>query len=102
MTDPLDSLDTDDQAEADQAKAKRKAERDIKDLQWLMAHKQGRRIAFKLLADTGVFRNPFNHSGSVTAFNCGQMNVGQRFTAAVMGHAPEAYLQMLKEAKNDD
>lgn len=102
MNEPTDDHDADDQVEADQAKAKRKAQRDIGDLQWLMAHKQGRRIAYKLLADAGVFRNPFNHSGSVTAFNCGQMNVGQRFMAAVTENAPEAYMQMLKEAKNDD
>lgn len=99
MDDPLDALDADDPTEADTAKAKRKAQRDIGDLQWLMAHKQGRRIAYKLLADAGVFRNPFNHSGSVTAFNCGQMNIGQQFMAAVTESAPEAYMQMLKEAK---
>lgn len=102
MEEPLDILDADDQTEADAAKVKRKAQRDIGDLQWLMAHKQGRRIAYRLMSDAGVFRNPFNNSGSVTAFNCGQMNVGQRFMAAVTEHAPEAYMQMLKDAKNDD
>lgn len=102
MTDPLDTLDADDQAEAEQAKAQRKADRDVKDLQWLMAHKQGRRIAYRLLADTGVFRNPFNHSGSVTAFNCGQMNIGQQFLARLMEHAPDAYTTMCKEQRNDD
>ena len=67
-----------------------------------MAHKQGRRVAYRLLADTGVFRNPFNHSGSVTAFNCGQMNVGQQFLARIMEHAPDAYTLMCKEQRNDD
>lgn len=101
MTDVLDTFDADDQADA-QAKAERKAKRDADDLKWLMAHKQGRRVAYKLLADTGVFRNPFNHSGSVTAFNCGQMNVGQQFLARIMEHAPDAYTQMCKEQRNDD
>lgn len=102
MDGPLDTFDADDQTQAEQARVKRKAQRDVGDLQWLMAHKQGRRIAYKLLADAGVFRNPFNHSGSITAFNCGQMNVGQRFMAAITESSPEAYMQMLKEAKNDD
>lgn len=99
--DDLDTLTADDQADAD-AKAKRKARQVVDDLKWLMAHKQGRRVAYKLLADTGVFRNPFNHSGSVTAFNCGQMNVGQRFLAEIMEHAPESYTTMCKEQRNDD
>lgn len=102
MDEALDTQPADEQVEAQRAKAERKAKRDIGDLQWLMAHKQGRRIAWKLMAQAGVFRNPFNHSGSLTAFQCGQMNEGQRLLSAVMEHAPDAFVLMQKEAKNDD
>lgn len=101
MTDDLSPFDTDDQADAN-VKAERKAKREADDLKWLMAHKQGRRVAYKLLADTGIYRNPFNHSGSVTAYNCGSMNVGQQFLARIMEHAPESYTTMCKEQRNDD
>ena len=54
------------------------------------------------MADAGVFRNPFNNSGSITAFQCGQMNQGQQILSAVMEHAPEAFTLMQKEAKAHD
>ena len=101
MTDDLDTYTTDDQADAT-AKAERKVQGEIDDLKWLMAHKQGRRVAYKLLGDTGIYRNPYNHSGSITAYNCGAMNVGQQFLARIMEHAPESYTMMCKEQRNDE
>lgn len=102
MTDPLDALDADDQAATDAVKAQRKAKKREEDLKWLLAHKQGRRIAYQLLAATGLYRNPFNHSGSVTAYNCGSMKVGQQFLAEILAVNPDAYTQMCKEHANDD
>lgn len=103
MTDPIAHLDADEEAPTDTTvKAKRKARIEADDLKWLMAHKQGRRIAYKLLSDAGLFRNPFNHSGSVTAFNCGAMNIGQQFLAQIMEHAPDSYMTMCKEQRNDE
>lgn len=102
MNDPTD-LHT---QEADEATQRRNADflakREVEDLKWLMAHKQGRRLAWGLLSDAGIFRNPFNHSGSITAFNCGQMNLGQQLLAKIMEHAPEAYVVMTKEQKAHD
>lgn len=103
MNSPLDQLDADDQATtAEAVRAQRKAQREIKDLQWLMSDKRGRRIVWRWLSDSGLFQNPFNNSGSVTAFNCGRMNEGQRLLARIMEHAPEAYSEMQKEQRNDD
>lgn len=70
----------------------------IEDLKWQMAHKPGRRQAWRLLSSTGVFRNPFNQSGALMSFNAGQMNVGQRLLADVMTHCPDAFVLMMKEA----
>jgi hypothetical protein len=102
MRDPTDlhqqALDATAQRQRDELNAKQ--ERD--DLIWLMGTKPGRRIASRILGTTGVYRNPFNNSGSVMAFNCGQMNVGQQWLAQIMEHAPDRYLELLKEAKTND
>lgn len=99
MSDPTDlnQLELDAEGRRLQDEIQRKQETD--DLKWLMAHKAGRRVVWQLLADSGVFRNPFNNSGSVTAFNCGQMNLGQQMMARILDHTPDAYIAMLKEHK---
>lgn len=102
MHDPTDlrqqALNTEAQRQREEQRARQRKD----DLVWLMGTKPGRRIAWRLLEETGVYRNPFNNSGSVMAFNCGQMNVGQQFLAEIMEHAPDAYLNLLKEAKTND
>ena len=67
------------------------------DIKWLMAHPQGRRIVTRIFEKTGIRRTPFNTSGSVMAFNAGMQNVGLWLEAEVLEHAPERYLQLLKE-----
>ena len=85
-----------------QAKAKAEQERlaalQEEDLKWLMADKRGRRFFHKLLAVTGVNRNPYTGNAE-TYFRCGEMNVGQRYLGEVMRHCPERYVEMLKEQK---
>lgn len=100
LFDPTDLVgqeqDAADQQQAERTEAATRSE----DLKWLLRHRPGRRIVWQLLSDTGVFRNPWDHSGSTTAFRCGQMSVGQRLLAEVMTHAPEAFTTMQKEASN--
>jgi aminopeptidase N len=101
MSDPYDTRARearDTAAKARQEQADRMA---VEDLKWQMAHKPGRRLAWRLLADTGVFRNPFNQSGSVMAFKAGEMNVGQRLLAEIMQHAPAAFTLMMQEAQEE-
>lgn len=74
----------------------------VEDLKWLMAHKQGRRFMWRLLGVAGVYRTSFHTSGSVTAFNEGQRNVGLMLVSEIQEHAPETYFRMLMERKNDD
>lgn len=73
----------------------------VEDIKWLMAHKAGRRFMWRLLEVTGTRRTSFNNSGSVTAFNEGQRNVGLVFEAEVLDIAPEQYMAMLKEGKTE-
>lgn len=99
MSDPFDTRARDAEHQVEQARLDRDQRQAIEDLKWQMAHKPGRRLAWRLLADTGVFRNPFNQSGSLMAFRAGEMNVGQRLLADIMTHAPEAFALMMREAQ---
>jgi hypothetical protein len=67
------------------------------DFRWLMTSPRGRRLARWILETTGVHRSSFHNSGSVTAFNEGQRNVGLVVLSKLMEHAHPGYLQMLDE-----
>lgn len=79
-----------------------KQRQEIEDLKWLLAHKAGRRIAWRLMGDAGVFRSTFNHSGSVMAFHEGQRAQGLKLLMAIMANVPDAFTTMQKEAKADE
>jgi hypothetical protein len=102
MRDPTDLTGIADDDEAQRLADERKRQQDAEDIKWLMGHRPGRRLVWQWLSDAGVYRNPFNHSGSVTAFNCGAQNLGQQLMARIMDHAPDAYVAMLKEHKPND
>lgn len=72
---------------------------DDDDFKWFMSNKRGRRIMYRWLEKTGVYRTSFNHSGSVTAFNEGARNIGLQFLHQIHETCPEHYLTMLTEAK---
>jgi hypothetical protein len=67
------------------------------DLMWLMSHKQGRRIASRLLEQAGVFRSSFNEAPSVMAFNEGRRDMGIWITAELLAAASDEYFTMLRE-----
>jgi hypothetical protein len=71
------------------------------DLSTLMGQAYGRRIVWRLLGECGVFRSSFHTSGSTVYFLEGRRDVGLRLMADVLQAAPEAYLLMQSEAKNN-
>ncbi|CAB4124532.1 hypothetical protein UFOVP65_11 [uncultured Caudovirales phage] len=76
------------------------------DFKWLMGSKRGRRIVWRLLERTGVYRSSFT-GNSETFFREGQRNVGLMLMAQINEHAPDQYALMLKEQtdvkrNNDD
>jgi len=76
--------------------------RDTDDFKWLMSDKRGRRIVYRLLADTGVFRNPFVPGQTdLSDYNCGVMSIGQKFFADINEFCPERYETMITEQKDD-
>lgn len=72
------------------------------DFKWLASHKQGRRIIYRLLSRTGVFRNPFNPDAATMALNCGMMSIGQAIWADLHDLTPERYEQMVTEYKEHE
>lgn len=98
-TDLLDANELENQRAklaADQANAERTF---VEDLRWVMSSPRGRRVMTWLLAFTGVKRSSFNNSGSVTAFNEGQRNVGIAIDAHLSEHCHDQYLTMLNEQR---
>ena len=98
MHDPIDTESQEQQAREAAQASERKQRQAVEDLKWQLAHKPGRRQAWRLLSSTGVFRNPFHQESAISAFNAGQMNVGQKLLADIMTHCPDAFTLMLKEA----
>lgn len=96
--DPSLSLE-DDQVEAEAiAEAVRLArQREMDDFKWLMGHKQGRRIMWRWLEMTGVFRNPHIPGTDDVLFRCGEQNVGQKLMTEIHLICPEHYTTMTKE-----
>ena len=71
------------------------------DLKWLMGSKRGRRVVWRLLDQSGVFRLSFNTNAMQMAFAEGNRNFGNRTLAMVHALCPELYPQMVKENTND-
>lgn len=95
--DPTDisaALDSADEAER---RAQRIAVQDAVDLQWLMSHAAGRRIARGFLERAGVFRLSFSPDPLATAFAEGGRNEGLRLLNQIHMHAPDQYIAMMKE-----
>jgi hypothetical protein len=71
------------------------------DLKWLMGSKRGRRVVWRLLDQSGVFRLSFNTNAMQMAFAEGNRNYGNRTLAMIHALCPELYPQMVKENTND-
>lgn len=102
INDPTDLIGQARDAESEELVARERRRRELEDLRWLLGHPQGRRIAGRLLAEAGVFRSSFNHSGSVMAFNEGRRHMGIFITDELLEASPDGYMKVLKEFKAKD
>lgn len=71
------------------------------DLKWLMGSKRGRRVVWRLLEQSGVFRLSFNTNAMSMAFAEGNRNFGNRTLSMIHSLCPEFYSTMVKEQNND-
>lgn len=102
MSDPTDIRAHDQDAETDEVLARERRRKELEDLKWLMAHPQGRRVATRILAEAGIYRSSFNHSGSVMAFNEGRRQIGLWFQAEIVDATPKGHIKMLEELQAKD
>lgn len=70
------------------------------DIKWLMSSKNGRRVAWRILEQTGVFRSSFSPTAMVMSFNEGNRNQGSRLLDSILQHCPEQFPPMMKENAN--
>jgi len=71
------------------------------DVKWLMSSKRGRRILWRLLEQSGVFRLSFNTNAMQMAFSEGNRNFGNRTLSLIHSQCPELYPSMVKENTDD-
>mgnify|MGYP000025237787 CR=1 FL=1 len=96
-----DPIALNDQAEAADSKALRDrmaAEREAADIRWLMESEQGRRIVWRILNQSGVFRSSFSSDALAMAFSEGNRNIGLQLMAQVHELCPDMYPEMVREA----
>ena len=99
--DPLD-LRGQERSKADNAvRDKLARENEEADVKWLMGSKRGRRIVWRLLDQSGVFRLSFNTNAMQMAFAEGGRNFGNRTLAMIHALCPELYPVMVKEQQHD-
>lgn len=96
--DPLDLKGQEKKATESERERKHALDVAAGDFKWLMSDKRGRRIVWKLLESTGVFRSSFT-GNSETFFREGARNVGLMLMSDINTHAPDAYVLMLEESK---
>ena len=97
--DPIDLRGQERAKEQSDERQRLAIEQEKDDFKWLMGSKRGRRIVWRLLERTGVFRTSFT-GNSETFFREGQRNVGLMLMAQIHEVCPDQYALMLKEQQN--
>ena len=97
---PHDITGRDAQREAAKASTSLSAAKAASDVQWLMADERGRRIVYRLLSRTGVFRSTFVTSDGLQ-FAEGRRSVGAELLAIINDACPHEYGKMISENRHD-
>jgi hypothetical protein len=99
--DPLDMRGQDRDKEEKSLRNKLDYQNEEADLKWLMNSKRGRRVVWRLLEQSGVFRLSFNTNAMSMAFAEGNRNFGNRTLSMIHSLCPELYATMVKEQTNE-
>ena len=73
---------------------------ELEDVRDILETPAGRRTFWRYLTECRVFGSVFNNSGSMTYFNEGRRDVGLKIMADITEANDEAYLLMMREAKD--
>ena len=99
--DPLDIRGQERQVDDKKLRERLNRDNEEADLKWLMSSKRGRRIIWRLLDQSGVFRLSFNPNDMQMAFAEGNRNFGNKTLAMIHTLCPELYPSMVKENSYD-
>lgn len=96
--DPTDLEEQERLLEEEEAQKALAQEQEKEDITWLMSSKQGRRIVWRTLERSGVFRLSFNaDSAAMTSFNEGRKNEGLRLFTQINAYCYNHYAAMVRE-----
>lgn len=98
----MSTLDTSDPKQVEKAikASKTRDEVRVEGLRQIMSSVQGRVWLFDLIKTCGPGQNPFTPDALRTAFNCGELNIGNQLVAQCHACSTELYLVMMKENQN--
>lgn len=72
-------------------------------LLYVLSLPQGRKVLWDILGQAGLFRQPFSvENERLTAFNCGNLNIGIMVYAELLQTSPDLTAMMTKEQANAD
>lgn len=96
MRDPTDIVSAEQQALEHEQARQRERRQEIEDFKWLAAHRQGRRILWRMLERSGQMKSSMT-GNSFTFYNEGARAFGRWIVEEFHEHSIEAYVQMVKE-----
>ncbi|CAK0756543.1 conserved hypothetical protein [Gammaproteobacteria bacterium] len=96
-----DEIDIEAENKKQEQKAKRIRERVLSDLRAVLKNAEGRRVLWKLLSDSGVYRISFTGEAAGTNFNEGQRSIGLQLLRDIEDAKPESLTQMRREYTTD-
>lgn len=67
------------------------------DLEFLLSHKQGRRVIYRYLAFCKVFHSAYSSNQNDMFYYEGRRSVGLKILEDMQKHCPDRFFQMLKE-----
>ena len=97
MSKNLNVFDIDAENEKAAKRRERVRSREIDDIKAVLKRPEGRRLALRILSQTGLFHASFSLNSMQTSFNEGKRDIGLWLLADIDLADPMAYSQMLRE-----
>jgi hypothetical protein len=96
-----DDIDTRNMVKTQRQSSFHKKQSRLAAVRQLLSVREGRELIWHLFQITGLHTTPFNLDSNVTAFKCGELNIGNQILALVIEANPEGYITLMKDQAND-
>lgn len=94
---PADTGEQDERRITGKAASELARQQEKDDVGWLMTHREGRRIVWRVLARAGIYRIAYHQNDRDEAFQLGQQALGFEAFAEINTVCPNLYIKMLQE-----